>query len=210
VIPEWMAHLVSCACAVPPERFSRFLPPSDGAGRQSAVLMLFGDDLPHGPDVLLIERAVTMRTHGGQPAFPGGAMDDHDQGPTATALREAAEETGLDPAGVVITATLPSLWVPVSNYVVTPVLAYWREPSAITAADPAEVAAVVRVPVADLVNPDNRIMIRHPSGYIGPAFTVGGLTVWGFTGGLLATLMDVAGWSQPWDETRVVPLEERL
>jgi 8-oxo-dGTP pyrophosphatase MutT (NUDIX family) len=170
--------------------------------------MLFGDDLPHGPDVLLIQRAHTMRTHGGQPAFPGGAMDHMDEGPTHTALREAAEETGLDPAGVAVVATLPSLWVPVSNFVVAPVLAYWQEPSAITAADPAEVAAVVRVPVSDLINPENRIQIRHPSGYIGPAFTVGGLTVWGFTGGLLATLVDVAGWSQPWDESRIVPLEE--
>jgi 8-oxo-dGTP pyrophosphatase MutT (NUDIX family) len=210
VTPEWLRPLADRIPALPPERFSRFLPPQNLTVRQSAVLMLFGDDQKHGPDVLLIERARDMRSHGGQPAFPGGAADAVDSGPEATALREAAEETGLDPAGVHVVTTLPALWVPVSGFAVTPVLAYWREPSPVHAADPAEVARVVRVPVEELVAAENRVRVRHPSGYVGPAFTVGGLLVWGFTGGLLATLLDIAGWAQPWDPSRIVALEGHL
>ena len=52
--------------------------------------------------------------------------------------------------------------------------------------------------------------MRHPSGFVGPAFDVRGMRVWGFTGGLLSTLIRLAGWERPWDEARVVPLDEPL
>lgn len=208
MIPSWLEPLVREASQVPAERFSRFLPPQDVPVRRSAVLVLFGDDQDHGPDVLLIERAAQMRSHAGQPAFPGGAMEAGDDGPVATAIREAAEETGLDPVGVEPLATLPALWVPVSGHAVTPVLAYWRQPVPVHAADPAEVASVVRAPIAHLVDPVRRVSLRHPSGHVGPAFRVGGLLVWGFTGGLLSTLLDLAGWSRPWDRGRIEPWEE--
>jgi hypothetical protein len=64
------------------------------------------------------------------------------------------------------------------------------------------------VPLAEMLDPANRLSVRHPSGYVGPAFTVRGLLVWGFTGGLLARLFVVAGWERPWDESRVEPLPE--
>jgi 8-oxo-dGTP pyrophosphatase MutT (NUDIX family) len=187
-----------------PEQLSRFLPPPTG-GRASAVLMLFGDG-PAGPEVLLIERASTMRSHAGQPAFPGGATDPEDNGPVATALREAAEEVGLDPASVTVLSPLPALWLPPSGFVVTPVLAWWHAPHPVEPRDAAEVAAVVRVPVAHLVEPANRMQVRHPSGYVGPAFDVAGLLVWGFTAGLLDKVLAVAGWERPWDRSRLRPL----
>lgn len=180
------------------------VPPPAG-GPRAAVLMLFGEG-PQGPDVLLVERASTLRNHAGQVAFPGGRIDPGDAGPLGAALREAEEETGLDPAGVVPLALLPELFIPPSGFVVTPVLGYWAEPSAVHAVDPAETAAVVRVPVADLVDPANRITVHHPSGHRGPAFLVAGVLVWGFTGGLLSGLLDRAGWAHPWDESRVVDL----
>ena len=80
--------------------------------------MLFADgsDIGEsGPDVLLIERAADMRSHAGQPAFPGGAADPGDNGPVSTALREAQEETSLDPAGVTPVAALPQMWLPPSG-----------------------------------------------------------------------------------------------
>jgi len=170
------------------------------------VLILFGQG-PDGPDLLLIERAHTMRSHPGQPAFPGGAQDPQDDGPVAAALREAGEEVGLDPASVDVLGTLPAVWLPPSGFVVHPVLAWWRAPHAVHAVDPAEVAAVVRVPVAELIDPANRVQVTHPSGWVGPAFRVRGLLVWGFTAGLLDRLLELGGLALPWDRSRVEQLD---
>ena len=125
-----------------------------------------------------------------------------------TALREAEEETGLAPAGVVPLAVLPDLFIPPTGYVVTPVLAHWARPCAVRAVDPGETAAVLRVPLADLADPRHRLQVRHPSGFVGPAFSVAGLLVWGFTGGLLSTVLHLGGWERPWDASRVWDLDE--
>jgi 8-oxo-dGTP pyrophosphatase MutT (NUDIX family) len=127
-----------------------------------------------------------------------------DRSAIAAALREANEETGLDPRGVTPFAQLPDLWIPVSNYVVSPVLGWWHESSVISPRDAEEVASVHRIPIADFINPDNRVRIRHPSGYMGDAFEVNDLLVWGFTGGLISTLFELSGWSVPWDRDRIV------
>lgn len=203
-VPEWLRPLVDAAAVVRPEQLSPFLPPDDGA-RESAVLILFGEG-PEGPDVLLIERAHDLRSHAGQPAFPGGGIDAGDADAVAAALREAHEETGLDPAGVDVVATMPTLWIPVSGHAVTPVVGWWRDPSPVRVVDPAEVASVHRVPLSDLVNPENRVRVQHPSGYIGAAFTVRGLLVWGFTGGLIDRMLRLAGWELPWQPAQIVDL----
>jgi 8-oxo-dGTP pyrophosphatase MutT (NUDIX family) len=204
VIPPWLRPLVGTAARARAEDLSRFVPPAHAA-RHSAVLLLLGEGAA-GPDLLLIERSPDLRSHAGQPAFPGGRIDPADAGPVAAALREAAEETGLDPGGVDVVATLPALWLPASGYVVHPVLGWWREPSEVAPVDPAEVVAVERVPVGELADPANRLQVRHPSGYIGPAFTVRGLLVWGFTAGLVDRLLALAGWERPWDSGRVEDL----
>jgi 8-oxo-dGTP pyrophosphatase MutT (NUDIX family) len=197
--------LAEAISTVKGEYFTRFLPPEEG-GRDSAVLVLFGEG-PDGPDLLLIERAHTMRSHAGQPAFPGGAQDPDDDGPVAAALREAQEEVGLDPTSVDVLGVLPALWLPPSGFVVHPVVGWWRDPHPVDVVDTNEVAAVVRVPLAELTDPANRFRISHPSGMLGPAFEVRGLTVWGFTAGLIAGLLTLAGWEKPWDLTRVEPLD---
>lgn len=201
---DWLERIAAVPGRARAADLSRFVPPDDG-GRPSAVLILFSDGADatgNGPDVLLTERAATMRSHPGQVSFPGGALEADDRGPVAAALREAEEETGLDPAGVDVLGELPSLFLPPSGYVVTPVLARWRSPSVVSAVDEAEVARVVRAPLDELLEPANRFVSRHPSGYLGPAFRVQGLYVWGFTAGLLSRLLALAGLERPWDRTR--------
>lgn len=210
-LPEWLLPVRAAAETVRPEQLSRFLPPAEG-GRRSAVLMLFGDG-PSGPDLLLIERARSLRSHAGQSSFPGGALDPEDgdpdgAGPVAAALREAEEETGLDPSGVQVFATLPALYIPVSGFVVTPVLGWWRRETPVAPVDPAETGAVFRVPIADLAEPGNRVRLKHPSGHLGPAFQVAGRLVWGFTAGVIDRVLHYSGLERPWDTTRTLILSD--
>jgi 8-oxo-dGTP pyrophosphatase MutT (NUDIX family) len=189
------------------------------AARAAAVLLLFGalDDVPAASskplasadlDLLLVERAATLTNHPGQVAFPGGGVDPGDASVLAAALREAEEETGLDPDGVEILGQLPEVPVPVSNFIVTPVLGWWTRQTAVDVVDYGESAQVFRVPVRDLLDPDNRVtatLTRNGQTYRGPAFTVNGVVVWGLTAGILTHVLDELGWSVPWDASREIP-----
>ena len=137
------------------------MPPPDAVTRDSAVLIALSDD-GDGPSVLLTQRADTLRSHAGQVAFPGGATDPEDADPAATALREANEEVGLDPASVEVVAQFPALFLPVSSFLVTPVLAWWHEPHLVDAVDANEVTHTVNVPIAELADPANRFLVSPP------------------------------------------------
>ena len=185
--------------------------------RPAAVLVLFGvldsatvastGAVPGDLDVLLLRRAATLGSHPGQIAFPGGRLEASDDGAIAGALREAAEETGLDPGGIEPLGTLPPFAVPVSRHLVTPVPAWWTRPSAVAAVDHDESVDVFRVPVASLLRGENRAITAHVFGdleYRSPAFDVDGRLIWGFTALVLSRMFDELGWAQPWDATRVV------
>nr|WP_218885772.1 CoA pyrophosphatase [Kineococcus aurantiacus] len=165
-----------------------------GRARPAAVLVLFADG-PAGPEVLLTERAATLRQHSGQVAFPGGRSDPGDADAAATALREAAEETGLVPAGVDVVGELPPLALAHSGHHVTPVVGYWRAPCPVGVVDPSEVARVERVALGELFAGARRV--RGPGGYTGPAFAVRGLLVWGFTAEVLVRVLDLGGLLPP-------------
>jgi 8-oxo-dGTP pyrophosphatase MutT (NUDIX family) len=203
VIPEYLKRLIDAADDLP---LRHRMPQATSTARRSAVLILFGEG-PHGPDVLLIEKSAHLRSHAGQPAFPGGGVDPGDDFPVGTALREAGEEAGIDPAGVRVLATLQELFLPPSNRLVVPVVAWWDDPRDVTVGDPDEVARVARVPLADLTDPANRYRLRHPAGFIGPAFCVADMEVWGFTAGLLDAILEAAGLARPWDtnDVRALP-----
>jgi 8-oxo-dGTP pyrophosphatase MutT (NUDIX family) len=205
-VPDWLRGLVVATADLDASMFRRLSPPPANA-RDAAVLMLFGEHRDHGPDVLLQLRADGTNAHSGQVAFPGGAAEPEDDGPVATALREAVEETGVDPSGVRPVALLPRLHIPVSGFHVTPVLAHWERPSRVWAVDAAETAAVARVPLAVLADPANRFQVRHPAGFVGPAFALPGMLVWGFTAGVLTLVLDAGGWQRPWDAGDVRDLE---
>jgi 8-oxo-dGTP pyrophosphatase MutT (NUDIX family) len=202
-LPAWLEPVRQGAREITADELTRFVPPEDAETREGAVLLLFGEG-PAGPDLLLTERAHDMRSHPAQVSFPGGSADPEDPGPAHTALREAEEEVGLDPRGVDVFALLPQLWLPPSNFAVTPVLGWWREESPVSVVDPREVHAVLRVPIEELLDPQHRVTVVHPSGWRGPAFLIGDskdLILWGFTAGIIARLFDFLGWTRAWDQT---------
>ncbi|WP_051298162.1 NUDIX hydrolase [Brevibacterium album] len=212
--------------ATPREWMRRSQAPAGMNVRAASVLMLFGrgtaprtaagaaelDRLAElgaaEVDVLLLERAATLRQHAGQPAFPGGGADADDESPVHTALREAQEETGLNPEGVDVLGTLDALYVPASRYEVTPVLGWWVSPTPVQAVDLGESSLVERVAVADLVAPANRgVYAPTDRPWTTPVFDVGVMRPWGFTAGLLDWALGSLGWDREWDRDRYIHID---
>jgi 8-oxo-dGTP pyrophosphatase MutT (NUDIX family) len=201
-VPAWLQRVAAEAGELDPDRLSRLVPPPGGTARPAAVLVLVG--AWDGEDsVLLLQRSSTLRSHAGQVAFPGGSAEPGDDGPVATALREAGEEAGVVAADVDVLASWPRLWVPVSDFAVTPVLAWWRAPREVRP-DGTEMLTGALVPLAALADPANRFTVVAPSGYRGPGFETHGLWIWGFTAGLLDRLLAFGGLEVPWDPHRRV------
>ena len=173
--------------------------------KEGAVLILLHDGL-QGPEVLITLRSEGLRSHSGQPSFPGGALENNESAVDA-ALRESEEEVGLLRQSVDVITELPQLFIPPSNFHVTPIIGYWREPHALTPEQSEEVVRAEMITLDELANPANRIMLRHRSGYRGPAFDVAGMRIWGFTGGILDRLLHHAGFEREWNQERTVELE---
>jgi 8-oxo-dGTP pyrophosphatase MutT (NUDIX family) len=205
-VPRWLHPLINRSLTRPlPRLLERIARRGHADSRQSAVLMLLGEGV-RGPDLLLTQRSSTMRSHAGQPAFPGGGLDPGEDA-VAAALREGEEETGLVRSSVTPLVLMPRIYVPVSGYVVFPVLAFWHSPGHVHAVDPRETAAVARVPIAELADPANRVWASVGQ-YRGPGFQVADMLVWGMTGLLVDALLDLGGWAVEWESTaRVVPME---
>jgi len=173
---------------------------ADASARQAAVLVLFYPDEDGVAHLVLTERADRGGHHSGEVSFPGGRAEPHDADITATALREAAEEVGLDPAqaGVRVLGTLSVQWVPVSNFAVTPVVAVAERRPVLTP-QASEVAAILEPPVAAFLPGGELVRVRRvirgwDLAYA--AYPVDGLNVWGMTARVLGGLgawLDRAG-----------------
>ena len=209
-LPDWLKPVEELAQSVKAERLAPRFPHPLANARPAAVLICFADGMD-GPELLLTERATTLRNHAGQISFPGGAADPDDEDAVTTALREAEEEVGLDPSDVLVFGTLPTLWLPPSNFAVTSVLGYWDTPRTLEPVDVREVGGILHHPIHLLVEPANRFSVEHPTGWRGPAFEVGSdVPLWGFTAGVISRMFEELGWEKPWDENVTRPLPELL
>ena len=224
-LPRWLAPVVEAASTITVHELTRFMPPQGSDPRRGAVLMVFADresdptdphpgpdDLAHRGELLLTERNHHMRSHPGQVSFPGGSLDEGET-PEQAALREAYEEIGLEPGEVEVFGELPELWLPPSNFAVTPILGYWRDRGEVRIESPEEVHEIHHVAIAELLDPEHRINVRHPSGWVGPGFLIGpdkDVILWGFTAGIIARLFGYLGWEESWDKARVRDLPDHM
>lgn len=166
--------------------------PPGRSGRPAAVLVLLYPDTRGEARVVLIERTTGDGHHSGEVSFPGGKAEPEDADPAATALREANEEVALDPvaAGVRIVGRLDRMWIPVSDFEVTPIVALAERPPRL-APSPLEVARIVEPPVARFL-PDAPITIVERTIRDWPlrygSYDLDGLSVWGATARILSQL----------------------
>ena len=168
-------------------------PPPGRSGRPAAVLVLLYPDAQGEARVVLIERTTSDgHHHSGEVSFPGGKAKPDDADAAATALREAGEEVALDAAaaGVRIVGRLDRMWIPVSDFEVTPVVAL-AERRPVLAPSPFEVARIVEPPVARFL-PDAPVTIVERTIRDWPlrygSYDLDGLSVWGATARILSQL----------------------
>ena len=211
-LPEWLRPVAEGLRRITVDDLTRFAVPEDADPRLGAVLMLFAESETGEPEVLLTERSHTMRSQPGQVSFPGGHVDPGESAEEA-ALREAWEEIGLVADEIEVLGELPMLYLPPANFGVTPVIGWWRDRGAVHVASPAEVHAIHHESIADLLDPENRVNVRHPSGFVGPGFLIGperDVLLWGFTAGIISRLFDFIGWTKPWDGNRLHDLPPHM
>jgi 8-oxo-dGTP pyrophosphatase MutT (NUDIX family) len=157
-----------------------------GTARRAAVLLLIYPGHA-GPTIPLTVRPTTLPTHGGQVSLPGGAIGVGES-IDAAALREAEEEIGIDPASVHVLGPLSTLWIPISNFVITPVVGITRQPPAFRLHE-REVDAVIEMPMDRLLDRASITWSHRQRGDTRldyPCFDIGGPVVWGATAMVLS------------------------
>ncbi|MBX0326934.1 CoA pyrophosphatase [Oscillochloris sp. ZM17-4] len=157
-------------------------PPPDAVPRPAAVLLLL---YPQAGELHLplTVRAGHLPTHKGQVALPGGSTDPEDDGPAATALREAEEELGIPPASVEVLGALSSFYIPPSGFMITPVVGLSAAAPELRP-HPGEVELAFSVPLSQLLDPATVVTeeweLRGMKMQV-PFFALGGQKVWGAT-----------------------------
>lgn len=143
--------------------------------------------------VAFIRRTEYNGPHSGQISFPGGKIEEIDKDIIQTALRESKEEIGIDPSKVNIFGKLTRLHIPVSNFLVYPVIGrYETTPEFI--ADPTEVKEVLEIKLKDLMNPDNCTTKEFNYGeisFLAPIYNPNNITIWGATAMILSEFLEI-------------------
>jgi 8-oxo-dGTP pyrophosphatase MutT (NUDIX family) len=172
------------------------VPGSDA--RIAAVLILL---YPESGSVhtVLMQRHDYAGVHGGQISFPGGKKEPSDEDVIQTAIREANEETGVDPSGISVIGTLTPLFIPVSNMIVTPVIG-WIEETPVFNHKPEEVVFLIDADIKRLLDPSiiktKQFEIRGELLDI-KYFDYSGHVIWGATAMILYELLTIIRRSCP-------------
>ena len=168
------------------------LDPTGKNGRLAATLVLLYPGPDASPHLVLTERQPTLRAHSGQISLPGGSRDGAETA-EETARREAFEEVGVDPRQLDVLGRLTPLYIPPSGFSVTPVVASLGERPPFVPQE-AEVAALLEVPVAALVDPAVRRSSQRSvrgGAFDVPYLALADREVWGATAMMLAELAAV-------------------
>jgi 8-oxo-dGTP pyrophosphatase MutT (NUDIX family) len=154
--------------------------------KDAAVLVALYPDLR----AVFTERREDLRRHAGEISFPGGRRDHPDEDLRTTALREAHEEIGLDPADVELVGALPPVGTFVSGYRIFPFVGRIQEGHVWTPQE-SEVASVLEFSLADLVRGhEMKRLVRKGVPVKTPTYTVEGHLVWGATGRIVQSLLE--------------------
>jgi 8-oxo-dGTP pyrophosphatase MutT (NUDIX family) len=188
-LPGPLAHDVMRAIPVGPVKpnFSHKTPPKPGA----VLILLY--QLENKVYFPLIKRQEYLGAHSGQVSFPGGKAEEHEDA-TATALREAHEEIGLDSSSVSVVGKLSDFFVVPSNFLVTPVIAVSTKVPDLRP-DPREVARILTGDLFSLARTDavlhKEIVVAGTFMMQAPHFNVEGEVVWGATAMMLNELFTI-------------------
>lgn len=156
--------------------------------KQAAVMMLMypKDNEAH---FTLIERMVSTGAHSGQIAFPGGRREPEDLDDSMTAIRETWEEIGVPMAQQEIIKAATPIYIPPSNYMVAPYIAFAKAELRFTP-QPSEVKSVIEVPLSQLLDDDNQSFTSLSTKYMDevtvPCYLLENQIVWGATAMMLA------------------------
>lgn len=158
-------------------------------GRTEAAVLVAIFGHPQRPGLVFTERRGDLRRHAGEISFPGGRRDHPDEPLLATALREAEEEIGLDPAGVDVVGALPPLGTFVTSYKVHPFVGLIAEDLPFRRS-PVEVAAVLTFYLDELrAGFAMRRLVRRGIPIRTPTYVVGEHLIWGATARILGELL---------------------
>ncbi len=157
--------------------------------KKSAVLLLFYPDSKQIPHLLMIRRTPYDGVHSGQVSFPGGRFEHSDHNLMDTALRETHEETGVKPQGTEVLGRLTDLYIPPSNYLVTPYVGI-RDHTPSFTPDPSEVSGIIQVPVHEIFHPGSAatrpITLSGGQCMETPCYVFDNQVVWGATAMILS------------------------